>query len=131
MAAPNIVNVTSILGQSSGTNLNNTADSDLNVLQGITDKVLKVNIMRVTNVHTSVSDAVTVKFVHDSAGDNEVTHLLTDVVIPIRQSLPVLEGSIYLTEEDKIVMSRTNTSALSADSDSLQAFVSYEILDDA
>ena len=129
MANPNLLNISTVLGGTVGKTLDNYADSDVTVLTGATNKVLKLNIMRVTNVHNSVADAVTVEFVHDSAGTDIVTSFAQDINIPIRQSLPVLEGSIYLTEDDRIVMRRTNTALLSSDSDTLHALVSYEELD--
>lgn len=127
MANPNLINVSTVLGSTVGKTINNYADSDITVLSGITNKVLKLNIIRVTNVHQSIADAITIEFVHDSSGTDIVTSFAQDINIPIRQSLPVLEGSIYLTEDDRLVMRRTNTALL--DSDTLQALVSYEQLD--
>lgn len=129
MANPNLINVSTVLGSTVGKTINNYTDSDITVLSGITDKVLKLNIIRVTNVHQSIADAITIEFVHDSSGTDIVTSFAQDINIPIRQSLPVLEGSIYLTEDDRLVMRRTNTQLISSDSDTLQALVSYEQLD--
>lgn len=131
MANPNLINVSTVLGSTVGKTINNYTDSDITVLSGITNKVLKLNIIRVTNVHQSIADAITIKFVHDSSGTDIVTSFAQDINIPIRQSLPVLEGSIYLTEDDRLVMRRTNTQLISSDSDTLQALVSYEQLDAA
>jgi hypothetical protein len=129
MANPNLINVSTVLGSTVGKTINNYTDSDITVLSGITNKVLKLNIIRVTNVHQSIADAITIEFVHDSSGTDIVTSFAQDINIPIRQSLPVLEGSIYLTEDDRLVMRRTNTQLISSDSDTLQALVSYEQLD--
>lgn len=131
MANPNLINVSTVLGSTVGKTINNYTDSDITVLSGITDKVLKLNIIRVTNVHQSIADAITIEFVHDSSGTDIVTSFAQNINIPIRQSLPVLEGSIYLTEDDRLVMRRTNTQLISSDSDTLQALVSYEQLDAA
>lgn len=131
MANPNLINVSTVLGSTVGKTINNYADSDITVLSGITNKVLKLNIIRVTNVHQSIADAITIEFVHDSSGTDIVTSFAQNINIPIRQSLPVLEGSIYLTEDDRLVMRRTNTQLISSDSDTLQALVSYEQLDAA
>lgn len=131
MANPNLINVSTVLGSTVGKTINNYTDSDITVLSGITNKVLKLNIIRVTNVHQSIADAITIEFVHDSSGTDIVTSFAQDINIPIRQSLPVLEGSIYLTEDDRLVMRRTNTQLISSDSDTLQALVSYEQLDAA
>jgi hypothetical protein len=131
MANPNLINVSTVLGSTVGKTINNYTDSDITVLSGITDKVLKLNIIRVTNVHQSIADAITIEFVHDSSGTDIVTSFAQDINIPIRQSLPVLEGSIYLTEDDRLVMRRTNTQLISSDSDTLQALLSYEQLDAA
>lgn len=131
MANPNLINVSTVLGSTVGKTINNYTDSDITVLSGITNKVLKLNIIRVTNVHQSIADAITIEFVHDSSGTDIVTSFAQNINIPIRQSLPVLEGSIYLTEDDRLVMRRTNTQLISSDSDTLQALVSYEQLDAA
>lgn len=128
MAAPNIVNVTSILGKTVGKDINNTADSDITVLSGQTDKVLKVNIIRAANVHAIENDSVTINFV-DSASTS--FSLVKDLEVTIRTALPALEGSIYLAETDKITMSRLNNGGLSADSATVHGIISYEELDDA
>jgi len=128
MAAPNIVNVSSIYGSTVGKNINNTADSDVTVLEGRANKVLKVNIIRAANVHPTENDSLTINFV-DSASNS--FSLVQDMEIAIRQALPALEGSIYLSESDKITMRRLNNGNLASDSATIHGIISFEELDDA
>ena len=122
MAAPNVVNVTSITGKTQGSALT-TSNADQIVCA--TDKLVKVNSIIVANVDGTNAADVDVSFVDSSSG-NLVLHLAKTVTIPAKSTLVVLgkDAPIYLEEGDKI-------QAKSSAAGDLEIVVSFEILDDA
>ena len=119
MAAPNIVAVASILGTTQVGDLTTTLTTTL--VTAASDKDLKINIIRVTNV-TDYGATATI--------DVEVsgTHkkIANEVTVPSNSSDDIIDknSSIYLMETDLI---RGCASAAST----LEYMCSYEILDDA
>ena len=122
MAAPNVVNVTSIIGKTQGSAL---TTSNADQLVCATDKLVKVNSIIVSNVDGSVSADVDVSFVDSSSG-NLVLHLAKGVTVPTKSTLIVLgkDAPIYLEEGDKI-------QAKASAAGDLEFLVSFEELDDA
>ena len=122
MAAPNIVNVTSIIGKTQGSALT-TSNADQVVCA--TDKLIKINSIIVSNVDGSNAADVSVNFVDSSSG-NLVLHLAKTITVPADSTLVVLgkDAPIYLEEGDKI-------QALASAAGDLEIIVSYEELDDA
>jgi hypothetical protein len=122
MAAPNVVNVSSIYGKTTGLALTNSSQD---VLTCATDKLLKLNSIIVANVDGSNQDQVTVGWYN---ADNTTTFKLASTVnVPADSTLVVLgkDSPIYLEEGDKI------TALGVAASGDLEIIVSYEELDDA
>ena len=122
MAAPNVVNVTSIYGKTTGLALTNSSQD---VLTCATDKLLKLNSIIVANVDGSNQDQVTVGWYN---ADNTTTFKLASTVnVPADSTLVVLgkDSPIYLEEGDKI------TAFGVAASGDLELIVSHEELDDA
>ena len=122
MAAPNIVNVTSIYGKTMGAALGTSANTD--ILTCPSNKVLKVNSIIVSNVDGTNGADVTVSFYDDSASARYA--LASTITVPQDATLIVLgkDSPIYLEESDQIEASA------SAASD-LEIVISYEELDDA
>ena len=122
MAAPNVVNVTSIYGKTTGLAL---TSSSQDVLTCAADKLLKVNSIIVANVDGANDDDVTVKWYN--ADNTTAFSLASTVTVPADSTLVVLgkDAPIYLEEGDKI---QANGVAASGD---LEIIVSYEELDDA
>ena len=122
MAAPNLVNVTSILGKTQGAALT-TSNADQLVCGS--DKVVKINSIIVSNVDGSNAADVSVNFLDSSSGDL-VLYLASTVSVPAKSTLVVIgkDSPIYLEEGDKI-------QALASAASDLQLIVSYEELDDA
>tara|TARA_B100002019_G_scaffold268345_1_gene260208 strand:- start:236 stop:604 length:369 start_codon:yes stop_codon:yes gene_type:complete len=122
MAAPNIVNVSSIIGKTQGSAL---TTSNADQLVCATDKLVKVNSIIVSNVDGSVTADVDVSFVDSSSG-NLVLHLAKGVTVPTKSTLIVLgkDAPIYLEEGDKI-------QAKASAAGDLELVVSFEELDDA
>ena len=122
MAAPNIVNVTSIYGKTMGAALGTSANTD--ILTCASNKVLKINSVIVSNIDGSNSANVSVGFYDSSASARYA--LAYTVAVPADSTLIVIgkDSPIYLEESDQIEASA------SAASD-LEIIISYEELDDA
>ena len=122
MAAPNVVNVTSIIGKTQGSDL---TTSNADQLVCATDKLVKINSIIVSNVDANNAADVDVSFVDSSSG-NLVLHLAKGVTVPTKSTLIVLgkDAPIYLEEGDKI-------QAKASAAGDLEIVVSFEILDDA
>lgn len=122
MAAPNIVNVTSIYGKTMGAALSTTVTTT--ILTCPANKVLKINSILVANVDgTNAADA-TVQFFDNSAATSY--NLAKTISVPADSTLVVIskDTAIYLEESDQI---RGGASAAS----DLEITISYEELDDA
>ena len=122
MAAPNLINVSSIFGKTNGVSLSTTTTTD--IITCASDKLVKVNSIIVANIDGTNSADVTVYFY-----DNNLSHrtaIADGVTVPAKSTLVVLgkDSPIYLEESDQI------EAGASAASD-LHLTISYEILDDA
>ena len=121
MAAPNLVNVSSIYGKTVGADLGTSIAAVLSNAGG-SNKVFKINSNYVTNIDGSNSADTTVQF-YNGSGAFELAHTVT---VPADSTLIVLgkDATIYLEEGHSI---RASASAAS----DLQVVISYEELDDA
>jgi len=122
MAAPNIVNVSSIYGKTAAAALGTTLTTD--ILTCAADKLLKINSIIVANVDTLNAADVTVYFY--DAGSSTTFSIAKSIEVAGGTTLVVLgkDAPIYLEEGDKI------QSGASAAGD-LEIIISYEELDDA
>lgn len=122
MAAPNIVNVTSIYGKTVGAALGVTLTT--NILTCPANKVLKINSIIIANVDGTNNADASVTFYDSSATASY--RLASTVTVPADSTLVVLgkDSPIYLEESDEI---RAGASA----SGDLEIIISYEELDDA
>ena len=121
MAAPNIVNVTSILGESDQFSL--TTDTTTTLITCASDKVYKINSINVANIDGTNDAAVTLGIT--KSGGSQV-NLASTVTVPANATLVVIDknNGFYLEEGDVI------NGGASASGD-LTATISYEIIDDA
>ena len=121
MTAPNIrANTGTIEGKVVGLAVTNTAQ-DLITNASSSNKLLKVNTIIVTNVDGSANDEVIITLVKAYASGTPLTyHLAKNIVIPAKASLDVLAGSVYLEEDDKIMVAGV------AASGDLEVIASYE-----
>ena len=97
MAAPNIVSVSSILGTTQVGDLSTTLTTTL--VTAASDKVLKINIIRVTNV--TDNDATATIDVEVSGTHKNIAN---EVTIPSNSSVDIIDknSSFYLMETDLI-----------------------------
>jgi hypothetical protein len=117
MAAPNIVNVATITGITTGRALTTTTTTQLLTNVASSNKVFKVNSIVVANVDGSSAADVTIAYNDGSTS----YHLASTVSVPADSTLIVLDknASLYLEEGTKLV------GGASANSD-LEAVISYE-----
>ena len=130
MANPNIVNVTSIYGQSMGESLSTTLTTDVMTCQS--NKLLKINFIQVTNTSDTDATDVTVevtKVAYTSGGiadaeDNAGTFALASAIrLDADGILVVLDKPIYLMEGDQLEAGANPATA--------DILVSFVVLDDA
>jgi hypothetical protein len=119
MAAPNIVNVSSIFGKSKGKAITTSLED---VITCGAEKVLKVNAIYVANIDGTDNVEVDVGFY--DASEATTFYLIKTMVVPADATIDVLSSSIYLEEGDKIQV-------LAGAASDAQIVVSYEELDDA
>jgi hypothetical protein len=118
MAAPNIVNVTSIYGRTVGAALT-TSSADILTNTAASGKVFKVNAVYVANVDGTNNADVTVTWYDASAA--ATYNLAKTVTVPADATLVVVDkdAQIYLEEGDKI-------SALASAASDLEITISYD-----
>ena len=130
MAAPNIVSVSSIIGESQGFQLGTTTTTAL--ITVASNKLVKINRISVANIDGTNAADVTVavdKATRTSAATGSSVSgatfkIASTVSVPADAVLVLLDTPIYLEEGDVL------EGGASAASD-LTLFVSYEVIDDA
>ena len=130
MANPNIVAVSSILGESIGEALTTTVTTDIMTVAA--NKLVKINYIQVANDSGTASTDVTLAivkagFTSDGIGsgeDNAATIFLASTVSCSADDVLVLvDKPIYLMEGDVLEGGANPATA--------DLFVSYEVIDDA
>ena len=121
MAAPNIVNVSTITGISSTTALTTTSQTTLVSNAASSGKVFKINMIQVANVDGTNACDVTVDVHSEDDGGGTAYSLVSTVSVPADASLVVLDKNtaIYL-EEDRSITATAGTA------NDLEVIVSYE-----
>jgi hypothetical protein len=121
MAAPNIVNVSTITGVSSTTALTTTSQTTLVSNAASSGKVYKINMIQVANVDGTNACDVTVDVHSAASGGGTAYSLVSTVSVPADASLVVLDKNtaIYL-EEDRSITATAGTAS------DLEVIVSYE-----
>jgi hypothetical protein len=116
MAAPNIVNVSNILGKTVGAALT-TSSADIVTNSSGSNKVFKINTIIACNVDGTNNAEVTIAFYN---ADNTTSYkIASTIMVPADSTLDILNKSIYLEEGDKIT-------ALASASGDIELIVSYE-----
>lgn len=121
MAAPNIVNVTTITGKSNVVSLTTTSATAVVSNAASSGKVFKINSLVVSNVDgTNAADITISLYSQDDIGGT-ATEIVSTVSVPADASLVVIDKntSIYL-EEDRSI------GATAGAANDLKVIVSYE-----
>ena len=121
MAAPNIVNVSTIIGKSATVALTSTSATALVSNAASSGKVFKINMIQVANVDGVNACDVTVDVHSAAAGGGTAFSLVSTVSVAGDSSLIALDKNtaIYL-EEDKSITATAGTA------NDLEVIVSYE-----
>lgn len=113
MAAPNIVNVTTIIA---GLAVAAPANTTANVVvsnAAATAAVIKINSLTCTNV-TGTSATVTVAITSSAAGGGTAYRLAFQMAVPANSSLQLIDKGnfVYLTEDKSLVVTSGTSSAI-------------------
>jgi hypothetical protein len=121
MAAPNIVNVTTITGKSAVVNLTSTAATAVVSNAASSGKVFKINSLIVSNVDGANAADITVSYYSAAAIGGTATQIVSTISVPADATLVVIDKgtSIYL-EEDRSIGATAGTA------NDLKVLVSYE-----
>ena len=122
MAAPNIINATSIFGKTTAAQLDTTVTTSLLANSASSNKLLKINSVIVGNKDGTNAADVTISWYNGSTD----FYLAYTVTVPADSTLIVLgkDAPIFLEEGQSL------RGGASANSD-LDVIISYEELDDA
>ena len=125
MAAPNIVNVSSILGKTAVVALSSTSQTTLLSNAASSDDVLKVNMIQVANVDGTNASDITIDVHSAASGGGTAFSLIATASVAADTSMVVLDKNtaIYLEEN----MSITATAGTAND---LEVIISYEQITD-
>lgn len=109
MAAPNIVNVSTIIGKTSVQAVGTSATAIVTNSSG-SNKVLKINALYVSNVDGTNNADITVDLFRSSTA----YRIALTVVVPADASLDVISKPIYLEEGDSLRLTANAASDLEA-----------------
>lgn len=121
MAAPNIVNVSNILGKTNVVDLTTTNATSVVSNAASSGKVLKVNTLIVSNVDGNSPYDITINLYSQAAAGGTATQIASTISVPADATLVVIDKStsIYL-EEDKSI------GAIASSASKLKVVCSYE-----
>jgi hypothetical protein len=121
MAAPNIVDVSSIIGMTTAISLSTTNATTFLSNANASNKVLKVNTVIASNIDGSASADITVKYHLAAAGAGTSIALANTITVPADSTLVIVgkDNPIYVEED------RSLTAQASAASD-IAIVCSYE-----
>jgi hypothetical protein len=123
MANPNIVNVTSILGETVVGALTTTLTTVLLTNAASSGKVYKVNSILISNVDGTNAADVTLDLSLNELGTSAAYSIATTIAVPADATLSVIDktNSFYLTENRSLI------GGASANGD-LEYLISYEVI---
>ena len=113
MAAPNIVNVSSIVAGYAALSPTNTSPGVLVLNSAGSDSVVKVNSLVITNITNTVA-ATRVSLNTSASGLGTNYYLAYDIYVPANASLQLVDKGnfLYLTEDKSIVVASGVANAL-------------------
>jgi hypothetical protein len=109
MAAPNLVNMTTLTGKTAVMAVTTTATA-LITNAAASGKVLKVDQLLVTNVNGSANATINVDFFRSSVA-YEIAYVMT---VPAGATLDIISNRIYLEEGDSLRLTASVNSYLEA-----------------
>lgn len=123
MAAPNIVNVTTITGKTSVANLTTTGATLVVENPAGSNKVFKINSLIVSNVDGTNAADITISYYSEDNIGGTATQITSTVSVPADASLIVIDKNTYIyLEEDRSI------GATAGSASDLKVVCSYEEL---
>jgi hypothetical protein len=109
MSAPNIVNVTSILGITTAVNLSTTAVTTFLSNAVSSNKVFKINTIIASNIDGTDPADITIKYHLAAAGAGTSIALANTITVPADASLVVIgkDSPIYIEENRSLTAQAT------------------------
>ena len=121
MAAPNIVNVSTIIGKTAKIALTTTSQTTLVSNAASSGKVFKINMIQVANVDGANACDVTVDVHSAASGGGTAYSLVSTISVPADASLVAVDkGTALYLEEDRSITATAGTA------NDLEVIVSYE-----
>ena len=121
MAAPNIVNVSTIIGKSATVALSSTSQTTLVSNAASSGKVFKINMIQIANVDGANACDVTIDVHSAAAGGGTAYSLVSTISVPADASLVAVDkGTALYLEEDRSITATAGTA------NDLEVIVSYE-----
>jgi hypothetical protein len=121
MAAPNIVNVTSIYGLTTTYSLTTATATVLLSNAAGSGKVLKINTILATNIDPVNDGAVTIAYNANAGGTGTSTEIASTITVPADASLVVTnKTSFFYLEEDRSIIGNANAA------NTIDVIISYE-----
>jgi hypothetical protein len=112
MAAPNIVNITTITGKTTYLTPSNTTANVLLANAASSGKVFKINMIIATNVDGTSAVDTTIAINSNAAGSGTSYALASTISVPADAALIVTDKSMaFYLEEDKSVVVTSGTSS--------------------
>jgi len=121
MTAPNIVDVSTIIGKSATVALSSTAQTTLVSNAASSGKVFKINMIQVANVDGANACDVTVDVHSAASGGGTAYSLVSTISVPADASLVVLDKNTATYLEEDVSITATAGTA-----NDLEVIVSYE-----
>jgi len=109
MAAPNIVNVTTITGKSAVQDIGTSATAIV-TNSASSGEVFKVNALYVSNTDSADNGSITIDFYRSSTA----YHIATGLIVPANATIDAVSKPIYLEEGDALRLTGGTGSALEA-----------------
>lgn len=123
MAAPNLVNVTTITGKTSVVNLTTTNATLVVENPAASNKVFKINSLIVSNVDGTNAADITISYYSEDNIGGTATQITSTVSVPADASLIVIDKNTYIyLEEDRSI------GATAGSASDLKVVCSYEEL---
>lgn len=121
MAAPNIVNITSMIGRTGTTSLTTTSATNILNNAASSSKVLRVTLVRAVNVDGSNAADITVSLYSEASLGGTQTELIQAEEVAINTNLDVItkDTPLYLEED-------TSLGATASAANDIKMIVTYE-----
>ena len=121
MAAPNIVNITSMIGRTGTTSLTTTSATNILNNAASSSKVLRVTLVRAVNVDGSNAADITVSLYSEASLGGTQTELIQAKEVAINTNLDVItkDTPLYLEED-------TSLGATASAANDIKMIVTYE-----